>query len=76
MVSYPRIISAAALHGMREALTVLKQSVEEGRTIERPDLLISMDELCDLMGLPKILDMEQRYLTKEQLEAKYGAAAQ
>ncbi len=76
MVSYPRIISAAALHGMREALTVLKQSVEEGRTIERPDLLVSMDELCDFMGLPKILDMEQRYLTKEQLEAKYGAAAQ
>lgn len=72
MVSYPRILSAAALQGMKSALSVLKQSVDDGRVIERPDLLVSMDELCNLMGLPQILEMETRYLTKEALESKYG----
>lgn len=74
MISYPRILSAAALQGMKQALGVLKQSTEENRIIERPDLLVSMDELCDLMGLPQIMEMEQRYLTKEQLDSKYGDA--
>ncbi len=72
VVGYPRLMTSAAIMGMRNALGVLKQSIEEGRVIERPDLAVSFQELNDLMGLPTIRDMEQRYLTRDQLTAKYG----
>ena len=57
---------------MRNALSVLRQSGEEGRVIERPDLAVSFAEINDLMGLPTIRAMEQRFLTEDQLQAKYG----
>ena len=57
----------------RNALGVLKQSIEEGRVIERPDLAVSFAEINDLMGLGTIKEMERRFLTATQLEAKYGA---
>lgn len=72
VVGYPRLMTSAAIMGMRNALAVLKQSAEEGRVIERPDLAVSFQEINDLMGLPTIRDMEQRYLTPDQLAAKYG----
>jgi 2-methylisocitrate lyase-like PEP mutase family enzyme len=72
VVGYPRVMTSAAIMGMRNALAVLRQSAEQGRVIERPDLAVSFQELNDLMGLPSIREMEQRYLTKEQLAAKYG----
>ena len=50
-VSFPRMLTAAAIQGMKNALAVLGQSIEEGRVIDRPDLLVSFDELNDLMGL-------------------------
>lgn len=59
-VSYPRMLTSAALQGMKNALAVLNQSLEEGRVIDRPDLLISFDELNRVMGLPKIKDLEAR----------------
>ena len=37
VASYPRLLTSAAIMGMRNALGVLKQSIEEGRVIERPD---------------------------------------
>lgn len=73
VVGYPRLMTSAAIMGMRNALSVLRQSAEEGRVIERPDLAVSFQELNDLMGLPTIRDMEQRYLTPDQLATKYGA---
>ncbi len=72
VVSYPRLVTAAAIQGMRNALSVLRQSGEEGRVIERPDLAVSFAEINDLMGLPTIRAMEQRFLTENQLQAKYG----
>ena len=75
VVGYPRLMTSAAIMGMRNALTVLRQGMEEGRVIERPDLAVSFQELNDLMGLPKIREMEQRYLTPDQLAAKYGNKA-
>lgn len=73
VASYPRLVTGAAIMGMRNALSVLRQSVEEGRVIERPDLAVSFGEINDLMGLGTIREMEQRFLTAGQLEAKYGA---
>jgi 2-methylisocitrate lyase-like PEP mutase family enzyme len=59
-VSYPRMLTSAALQGMKNAMAVLMQSIQEGKVIDRPDLLVSFDELNTLMGLPKIKEMEGR----------------
>jgi 2-methylisocitrate lyase-like PEP mutase family enzyme len=76
VVSYPRLVTSAAIQGMKNALSVLMQSAQEGRVIERPDLAVSFQEINDLMGLGTIQEMEQRFLTQAQLQAKYGAAAE
>jgi hypothetical protein len=60
--------------GMRNALGVLKQSIDEGRVIERPEFAVSFQEINDLMGLGTIRDLEQKFLTKDQLASKYGGA--
>jgi 2-methylisocitrate lyase-like PEP mutase family enzyme len=72
VASYPRLVTSAAIMGMRNALTVLQQSVQEGRVIERPDLAVSFAEINDLMGLGAIRELEQKFLTRSQLESKYG----
>lgn len=61
VASYPRMLTAAAIQGMRNALSVFRQSLAEERVIDRPDLLVSFDELNELMGLPRIKELERRY---------------
>lgn len=63
VVSYPRLLSAAAVRGMLNAAAVLNSSLELGEVIERPELLVSFPELQELMGLPEILELEARYAT-------------
>jgi len=72
VVVYSRLLTAAAIRGMQNAIGVLQQSLVDGITVERPDLLVSFEELNNLMGLDHIKEMEQRYLTEEQLKSKYG----
>ncbi len=74
VVGYPRLVTSAAIQGMKNALSVLLQSATEGRVIERPDLAVSFQEINDLMGFGTIKDMEQRFLTAVQKQAKYGTA--
>src|SRR5436305_11253902 len=57
---------------MKNGLQLLKQSLASGKIVDRPDALVSFEELHDIMGMHEIEEMEQRYLTREQLEAKYG----
>jgi 2-methylisocitrate lyase-like PEP mutase family enzyme len=61
-VSFPRLLTAAAIQGMKNALAVLGQSIEEGRAIDRPDLLVSFDELNDLMGIREIRALERTFV--------------
>ena len=61
-VSFPRLLTAAAIQGMKNALAVLGQSIEEGRVIDRPDLLVSFDELNDLMGIREIRALERSFV--------------
>jgi 2-methylisocitrate lyase-like PEP mutase family enzyme len=74
VASYPRLVTSAAIMGMRNALGVLKQSIEEGRVIKRSEFGVSFQEINDLMGLGTIHDLEQKFLTKDQLASKYGDA--
>ena len=68
-VSYPRLLSSAAIQGMKNALAVLQQSLDEGQVIDRPDLLVSFGELNTLMGLPAIKALEQRFVASARAEA-------
>src|ERR1700722_8657695 len=61
-VSYPRLLTAAAIQGMKNALAVLAQSIAEGRVIDRPDLLVSFGELNELMGINRIKEIEARFV--------------
>ena len=74
VVIYPRLLTACALMGMKRGLELLQQSLDSGKVVDRPDALVSFEELHDIMGMAEIEDMEQRFLTPEQLEAKYGLA--
>ena len=58
----------------QHALGVLRQSLDQGRVIDRADLLVSFDELNDLMGLPQLRELEDRHLLAADRERKYGKA--
>ncbi|MDQ2961574.1 MAG: isocitrate lyase/PEP mutase family protein [Pseudomonadota bacterium] len=72
VVIYPRLLTACALQGMRNGLQLLEQSLDSGKIVDRPDALVSFEELHDIMGMHEIEELEQRFLTPEQLETKYG----
>lgn len=61
VVEYPRLLTAAAVRGMQRALEAFGESVRSGDLIERPDLLVTFDELQSLMGVDAIFDLRQRH---------------
>ncbi|MGE0719943.1 MAG: hypothetical protein AB7P02_31150, partial [Alphaproteobacteria bacterium] len=71
-VSYPRLLTSAAIQGMKNALAALAQQMDTGVITERDDLLISFQELNELMGIGQIKDIERRFLTQVEQERKYG----
>jgi len=73
VVIYPRLLTACAVMGMQRGLDLLQQSIATGKVVDRPDALVSFEELHDILGMHEIEAMEQRFLTADQLAAKYGA---
>jgi len=71
-VSYPRLITSAAIKGMKQALVALQEQIATGEIVEREDLQISFQELNELMGIGELKDIEKRFLTEAQLTKKYG----
>ena len=76
VVIYPRLLTAAAIQGMKQALAALEESLSTGEPVDRPDLLVSFEELNELMGMSKLQELERRYLTDAQLKAKYKETTQ
>jgi 2-methylisocitrate lyase-like PEP mutase family enzyme len=76
VVIYPRLLTAAAVQGMKNGLAALKQSLDTGEVVERPDLLVSFEELNALVGFDQVQAIERKFLTKDQLERKYRGAAE
>ena len=72
VVIYPRLLTAAAVQGMKNGLAFLQQSLDSGEVVDRPDALVSFEELHDIMGMHEVEALEQRFLTDAQREAKYG----
>src|SRR5215472_12536653 len=71
-VSLPRMLPAAAIHGMMHALDVMKESLASGEPVDRPDLVVDMDAIMRLMDYDAMRELEGRLLTTAALEAKYG----
>ena len=71
-VSCPRMLTAAALSGMRKALELMKQSMETGEACDRPDLLVGIEDITDLMGYARIAELEQAFMLDDELERRYG----
>ncbi len=76
VVIYPRMLTACALMGMKRGLELLRQSLDSGKVVDRPDALVSFEELHDIMGMEEIESLEQRFLTSAQLATKYGQGRQ
>ncbi|MDQ6618215.1 MAG: isocitrate lyase/PEP mutase family protein [Pseudomonadota bacterium] len=72
-VIYPRMLTACALRGMQQGLALLQQSLDSGQPVDRPDALVSFEELNDIMGMAEIEALEAQFLTDAQREAKYGS---
>jgi len=59
-VIYPRLLTAAALKGMMNALDVFQQNVlNENKTPDRDDLLASFDEINRLTGMAQLDALEK-----------------
>jgi 2-methylisocitrate lyase-like PEP mutase family enzyme len=75
-VSLPRLLPAAAIHGMTRALDAMKQAIASGEPADRPDLLVDIDAIMHLMDYDAMRELERRLLTTAALEAKYGPAGE
>jgi 2-methylisocitrate lyase-like PEP mutase family enzyme len=71
-VSLPRFLPAAALHGMQQALIAMKACMETGELEDRPDLLVDIGMITNLVGYERINELENSFLTDEQITKKYG----
>jgi len=62
VVSYPRLLTTAAVRGMMNAMAVFKGEVlDKNRLVERDDLQVSFEEINDLMGMAELDKLESRY---------------
>jgi 2-methylisocitrate lyase-like PEP mutase family enzyme len=62
VVSYPRLLTTAALKGMMNAMKVFQDEVMgKEKLVARDDLQVSFEELNDLMGMQELDRLEQRY---------------
>ena len=70
-VSSPRMLTSAAISGMRKALEVMQQCMITGELADRPDLTASMEEITELFDYEKIAALESAFSVEEDLERKY-----
>jgi 2-methylisocitrate lyase-like PEP mutase family enzyme len=70
-VSSPRMLTSAAISGMRKALEVMQQCMITGELADRPDLTASMEEITELFDYEKIAALERAFSVEEDLERKY-----
>jgi 2-methylisocitrate lyase-like PEP mutase family enzyme len=75
-VTLPRMLPAAAIHGMTRALEVMKEVIASGAPADRPDLLVDIDTIMRLMDYDAMRELERRLLTTGALETKYGPTSE
>jgi len=63
VVSYPRLLTTAALMGMMNAMKVFKNEVmDKHQLVARDDLQVSFEEINDLMGMAELDELERRFI--------------
>jgi 2-methylisocitrate lyase-like PEP mutase family enzyme len=63
VVSYPRLLTTAALRGMMNAMAVFKEEVVgKHHVVDRTDLQVSFEEINDLMGMAELDELERRFI--------------
>lgn len=73
-ISLPRMLPAAAIKAMQQALSVMRGVMETGIPADRPDLLASIDDIWKLMGFADMQALEKQLLTVSSYAAKYKPA--
>jgi 2-methylisocitrate lyase-like PEP mutase family enzyme len=63
VVIYPRLLTTAAVQGMRQAMTAFAAAVESDTVVDDPSLQVSFEELHDLLGITEFTDLEERHAT-------------
>jgi 2-methylisocitrate lyase-like PEP mutase family enzyme len=71
-VSLPRMVPAAALSGMRKALAVMRECMQTGELVNRPDLLDGMEDITTLMGYARVSKLESELVAAEELARRYA----
>jgi hypothetical protein len=65
------MLPAAAIGAMQKALALMKTVMETGEPIDRPDLLVGIEDIMKLMGYDEARALEARLLTTNALDTKY-----
>lgn len=59
-ISLPRMLPAAAIRAMSQALEVMKEVIETGQPVDRPDLLVGIEDIMKLMSYEEMRELEKR----------------
>jgi 2-methylisocitrate lyase-like PEP mutase family enzyme len=73
-VSCPRMLTGAAISGMRKALEAMRECIASGDATDRPDLVAGIEEITGLMGYAHIAELEQAFTLEDELARRYGDA--
>ena len=63
-ISLPRMLPAASIRAMEIALQLMRQSVETGVPVDRPELLASIDDIMQLMGYEGMRKLEAQLVAQ------------
>jgi 2-methylisocitrate lyase-like PEP mutase family enzyme len=70
-VSLARMMPAAAIMGMRKSLEVMKEVMATGEMADRPDLLVGIEDIMELMNYPHIRALEKEFMLDEEYERRF-----
>jgi 2-methylisocitrate lyase-like PEP mutase family enzyme len=65
MVNFPRLLTTAAVKGMQNCMAAFKQMIEGEEPEARDDLQISFSDLGDLMELPFLDELDEKYAVSD-----------
>jgi 2-methylisocitrate lyase-like PEP mutase family enzyme len=63
-VSYARMLTSAALRGMMNALEAFAPTIAADKPAHRPDLMVTFDEINELMGLKTLEELERKWTSE------------
>ncbi len=71
-VSLSRMLPAAAIKGMTDALAVMREAMMREDVVERADLVVDMKTIASLMDYDRYLAVEREFLPEDDLARRYG----